>query len=401
MLNKSIVNQKKKGYFGKFGGQYVPNQIKKALNNVAKYYNHFKDDPKFRQELNYYLKDYSGRPTSLYFAESLTKYLGGAKIYLKREDLNHLGAHKLNNVLGQVLLAKRMGKTRIIAETGAGQHGTATAAGAAKFGMKCEIYMGAEDTKRQSLNVFRMKLLGAKVHAVKTGTATLKDAIDAAFADFATNLDDTYYVVGSAVGPYPYPEMVKDFQSVISKEMKKQIIEKEGHLPDAVIACVGGGSNAIGSFSHFINNKSVRLIGAEAAGQGANTSKNAATLTKGTIGIGHGMKSYFLQDAKGNMKPTYSISAGLDYPGVGPEHSLLKDIKRAEYYPITDKEAVNAFVLLSKTEGIIPALESSHAVAQAVKMAPKMTSDKVIVVNLSGRGDKDVNQVAKFTNAKI
>ncbi len=399
MSNTTIEN--KKGYFGQYGGQYVPAQIKTALNQVSKYYERFKDDKQFRAELEYYLKDYSGRPTPLYYAESLSKYLGGAKIYLKREDLNHLGAHKLNNVLGQILLAKRMGKKRIIAETGAGQHGTATAAAAAKFGMKCEIYMGAKDVERQKLNVFRMNLLGAKVNSVKKGNGTLKEAIDAAFVDFGQHLTDTFYVVGSAVGPDPYPRMVKDFQSVISQEMKQQILAKEGRLPDAIVACVGGGSNAIGSFANFLGNKNVRLIGAEAAGKGADTPDNAATLTNGSVGIAHGMKSYFLQEENGELKSTYSISAGLDYPGVGPEHALLKDIKRAEYYPITDKEALEAFVTLSKKEGIIPALESSHAVAQGIKMASKMPADQIIVINLSGRGDKDVEEVGKMLNFRI
>ncbi len=399
MSNTTIEN--KKGYFGQYGGQYVPAQIKTALNQVSKYYERFKDDKQFRAELEYYLKDYSGRPTPLYYAESLSKYLGGAKIYLKREDLNHLGAHKLNNVLGQILLAKRMGKKRIIAETGAGQHGTATAAAAAKFGMKCEIYMGAKDVERQKLNVFRMNLLGAKVNSVKKGNGTLKEAIDAAFVDFGQHLTDTFYVVGSAVGPDPYPRMVKDFQSVISQEMKQQILAKEGRLPDAIVACVGGGSNAIGSFANFLGNKNVRLIGAEAAGKGADTPDNAATLTNGSVGIAHGMKSYFLQEENGELKSTYSISAGLDYPGVGPEHALLKDIKRAEYYPITGKEALEAFVTLSKKEGIIPALESSHAVAQGIKMASKMPADQIIVINLSGRGDKDVEEVGKMLNFRI
>ncbi|KRM88705.1 tryptophan synthase subunit beta [Liquorilactobacillus vini] len=396
-----MTEQTKTGFFGEFGGQFVPDQVKEALNQVAAAYNQFKDDPQFQQELAYYLKDYSGRPTPLYFAESLTKYLKGAKIYLKREDLNHLGAHKLNNVLGQILLAKRMGKNKVIAETGAGQHGVATAAAAAKFGMECEIFMGAEDVERQKLNVFRMNLLGAKVHAVHTGNGTLKNAVDAAFSYFSQHLADTYYVLGSAVGPYPYPMMVKDFQSVISREAKKQILKKEGRLPDAVIACVGGGSNAIGAFAEFISDPQVRLIGAEAAGKGVDTPENAATMTNGKIGISDGMRSYVLQDDQGNILPAYSISAGLDYPGVGPEHSYLKDAKRAEYYPITDQEAVAAFVLLSKTEGIIPALESSHAVAQAVKIVPKMDPKQIVIINISGRGDKDVSQVARYLGRKI
>lgn len=390
------MNTTKKGYFGEFGGQYVPDKVKLALNELEKTYFTYKDGPAFREELAYYLRDYSGRETPLYYAESLTKYLGGAKVYLKREDLNHLGAHKLNNVLGQVLLAKRQGKKRVVAETGAGQHGVATAAAAAKFGMHCDIFMGAEDTARQKLNVFRMELMGATVHPVTAGTATLKNAVDAALGYFAEHLADTFYVLGSAVGPYPYPMIVKDFQSIISKEARKQILAKEGRLPDAVIACVGGGSNAIGAFAEFIADQDVRLIGAEAAGKGVDTPENAATMTNGTIGISDGMKTYVLQDEKGNVLPAYSISAGLDYPGVGPEHSFLKDTKRAEYVPITDQEAVDAFELLSKTEGIIPALESSHALAEATKLVPTMNKDQIVIVNVSGRGDKDVEQVARF-----
>ncbi|KRL05333.1 tryptophan synthase subunit beta [Liquorilactobacillus oeni] len=386
----------KKGYFGEFGGQFVPAQVKKALNELEKTYFKYKDDKAFKDELAYYLHDYSGRKTPLYYAESLTKYLGGAKIYLKREDLNHLGAHKLNNVLGQILLAKRQGKKKVVAETGAGQHGVATAAAAAKFGMKCDIFMGAEDTARQRLNVFRMELMGATVHSVTAGTATLKNAVDAALNYFAEHLDDTFYVLGSAVGPYPYPMIVKDFQSVISKEAREQILSKEGRLPDAVLACVGGGSNAIGMFAEFIADKNVRLIGAEAAGKGVNSPENAATMTNGTIGISDGMKTYVLQDEKGNVLPAYSISAGLDYPGVGPEHAFLKDSHRAEYVPITDKEAVAAFELLSKTEGIIPALESAHALAEAIKLVPTMDKEQLVIVNVSGRGDKDVEQVARF-----
>lgn len=327
--------------------------------------------------------------------------MGGAKIYLKREDLNHLGAHKLNNVLGQILLAKRMGKTKVIAETGAGQHGVATAAAAAKFGMECEIFMGAEDVRRQKLNVFRINLLGAKVHSVSEGNGTLKNAVDAAFGYFAQHLDDTFYVLGSAVGPHPYPTIVKNFQSVISKEARKQILEKENRLPDAIIACVGGGSNAIGAFAEFINDPEVKLFGAEAAGKGVNTPDNAATMTNGTVGVSDGMKTYVLQDEKGNVLPAYSISAGLDYPGVGPEHAYLKDTKRAQYDAITDQEAIDAFVLLSKTEGIIPALESSHAVAEAVKIVPKMNKDQIVIINISGRGDKDVEQVANFLGIEL
>lgn len=383
-------------FYGEFGGQYVPKQVKDALTEVAAAYERYRQDPDFLAELQRLLADYSGRQTPLYYAESLSNYLGGAKVYLKREDLNHLGAHKLNNVLGQILLAKRMGKKRIIAETGAGQHGVATAAAAARFGLECEIFMGELDCQRQKLNVFRMTLLGAKVHPVKTGTRTLKDAVDAAFADFAANLADTFYIVGSAVGPYPYPQMVKDFQSVISKEARAQILAKEGRLPTAVIACVGGGSNAIGSFAEFIDDQAVRLIGAEAAGKGVDTPDNAATMTNGRVGISDGMKTYVLMDDDDQVLPAYSISAGLDYPGVGPEHAFLKDAKRAEYYAITDAEAVAAFQLLSKTEGIIPALESSHALAQAIKMVPQLGKDDLVIVTVSGRGDKDVNQVAAY-----
>lgn len=383
-------------FYGEFGGQYVSKQVKDALTEVAAAYERYRQDLDFLAELQRLLADYSGRQTPLYYAESLSNYLGGAKVYLKREDLNHLGAHKLNNVLGQILLAKRMGKKRIIAETGAGQHGVATAAAAARFGLECEIFMGELDCQRQKLNVFRMTLLGAKVHPVKTGTRTLKDAVDAAFADFAANLADTFYIVGSAVGPYPYPQMVKDFQSVISKEARAQILAKEGRLPTAVIACVGGGSNAIGSFAEFIDDQAVRLIGAEAAGKGVDTPDNAATMTNGRVGISDGMKTYVLMDDDDQVLPAYSISAGLDYPGVGPEHAFLKDAKRAEYYAITDAEAVAAFQLLSKTEGIIPALESSHALAQAVKMVPQLGKDDLVIVTVSGRGDKDVNQVAAY-----
>lgn len=388
-------------YYGEFGGQYVPDMIRPALDAVAAAYLQYKDDPEFRNELAGLLKDYDGRETPLYYAESFTKYLGGAKVYLKREDLNHLGAHKMNNVLGQILLAQRMGKKRIIAETGAGQHGVATAAAAARFGMECEIFMGALDCERQKLNVFRMTLLGAKVHAVQEGTKTLKDAVTAAFMDYAQHLDDTFYIVGSAVGPYPYPQMVRDFQSVISKESRRQILEKEGRLPNAVIACIGGGSNAIGSFAAYIDDPSVRLIGAEGAGKGADTPQNAATMTNGKISITDGMKTYVLMDDDGNELPAYSISAGLDYPGVGPEHSYLKDSGRAEYYAITDDEAVQAFRALSRVEGIIPALESSHAIAQAMKMVPKMSKDDIVLVTVSGRGDKDVNQVARYLGIEL
>lgn len=388
-------------YYGEFGGQYVPDRIKVALDAVEQAYQEAKNDPAFLTELRALLKDYSGRATPLYYAEAFTKKLGGAKIYLKREDLNHLGAHKLNNVLGQILLAKRMGKTRIIAETGAGQHGVATAAAAARFGLECEVYMGTVDCERQKLNVFRMNLLGAKVNPVEEGTGTLKDAVTAAFADFAEHLDDTFYIVGSAVGPYPYPQMVRDFQSVIGKEARAQILEKEGRIPDAVVACVGGGSNAIGSFAAFLKDQGVRLIGAEGAGKGADTPENAATMTNGRVGISDGMKSYVLMDDQDQVLPVYSISAGLDYPGVGPEHAYLKDDNRAEYYPITDQEAIEAFQLLSKTEGIIPALESSHALAQAIKIAPTMDSDQIMIVTVSGRGDKDVNQVADYLGVEL
>ena len=388
-------------YYGEFGGQYVPDMIRPALDAVAAAYLQYKDDSEFRNELAGLLKDYDGRETPLYYAESFTKYLGGAKVYLKREDLNHLGAHKMNNVLGQILLAQRMGKKRIIAETGAGQHGVATAAAAARFGMECEIFMGALDCERQKLNVFRMTLLGAKVHAVQEGTKTLKDAVTAAFMDYAQHLDDTFYIVGSAVGPYPYPQMVRDFQSVISKESRRQILEKEGRLPNAVIACIGGGSNAIGSFAAYIDDLSVRLIGAEGAGKGADTPQNAATMTNGKVGITDGMKTYVLMDDDGNELPAYSISAGLDYPGVGPEHSYLKDSGRAEYYAITDDEAVQAFRALSRVEGIIPALESSHAIAQAMKMVPKMSKNDIVLVTVSGRGDKDVNQVARYLGIEL
>lgn len=393
--------EKKEMFYGEFGGQYVPAEIQAELDEIAEEFEKVKDDPDFNAELDQLLRDYSGRSTPLYFAESLTKRLGGAKIYLKREDLNHLGAHKINNALGQVLIAKRLGKKRIIAETGAGQHGVATAAVATRFGMKCTIYMGAKDCERQRLNVFRMRLMGAEVKAITTGTQVLEDAVAAAFQDLAQNLDTTFYLVGSAVGPYPYPQMVERFQRVISKEARQQFLDQVGRLPDAVIACVGGGSNAIGAFGEFIPDKGVSLIGAEGAGKGADTPENAATLTNGKVGINDGMKSYVLQDDEGNILPAYSISAGLDYPGIGPVHSFLKDSGRAEYYPITDDEAVAAFKLLSETEGIIPALESSHALAQAIKMVPEMDPDQIVMVNLSGRGDKDVNQVAAYLGEGI
>ena len=384
-----------KGYFGQFGGSFVPEPIQVLLDELEVTFEKYKDDPEFLAEFRHYLKDYSGRETPLYFAESLTEHLGGAKIYLKREDLNHLGSHKLNNVLGQILLAKRMGKKRVIAETGAGQHGVATAAAAAKFGMACDVYMGAEDVERQRLNVFRMEMMGATVHAVETGTRTLKDAVDAAFGAWMNDLE-AFYVLGSAVGPHPYPSMVKDFQKVISQEARRQILEKENRLPDMVIACVGGGSNAIGAFAEFIPDKEVKLVGVEAAGKGIDTDRHAATLTLGTVGVLDGMNTYALFNEDGSVKPVYSISPGLDYPGVGPEHAFLRDSKRAEYVPATDDEAVNALLLLTKKEGIIPAIESSHALAEVIKRAPKLDKDKIIIVNISGRGDKDVAAIAEY-----
>ncbi|MFY1067215.1 tryptophan synthase subunit beta [Enterococcus sp. AD013-P3] len=389
------------GFYGEFGGQFVSPEVKQALDEVAVAYEEAKHDPAFQAEYRSLLKEYSGRETPLYYAEKLTKQLGGAKIYLKREDLNHLGAHKLNNVLGQMLLAKRMGKTRMIAETGAGQHGVATAAAAARFGFECVVYMGAEDVERQKLNVFRMEMLGAKVYPVTQGTQTLKDAVDATFADFVENLEDTFYILGSAVGPYPYPMMVKDFQKVISEESKRQIFEKEGRLPNMVIACVGGGSNAIGSFADYIDEKDVQLVGAEAAGEGIDTDRHAATMTMGTIGVLDGMNTYGMFDDAGNVAPVYSISAGLDYPGVGPEHAYLKKSGRAEYVPITDEEAVQGFLTLSKAEGIIPAIESSHAVAEAVKRVPQMDKDQIVLITISGRGDKDVEQIAKYLGIEL
>ena len=388
-----------KGYFGQFGGSFVPEPIQNLLNQLEETFEQYKNDPEFIAEYKHYLKDYSGRETPLYFAESLTDHLGGAKIYLKREDLNHLGSHKLNNVLGQILLAKRMGKTRVIAETGAGQHGVATAAAAAKFGMACDVYMGAEDVDRQRLNVFRMEMMGATVHAVETGTKTLKDAVDAAFGAWMADLD-AFYVLGSAVGPHPYPTIVHEFQKVISEESKRQILEKEGRLPDYVIACVGGGSNAIGAFSEYVAEEEVGLIGVEAAGHGLDTDQHAATMTKGTIGVVDGMKTYAVFGEDGKVAPVYSISAGLDYPGVGPEHAFFKDSGRVEYVAATDDEAVEALLLLSKTEGILPAIESSHAIAEAVKRAPQLNKDKIIIINVSGRGDKDVAAIADYLEAK-
>ena len=389
-----------KGYFGQFGGSFVPEPIQNLLNQLEETFEQYKNDPEFIAEYKHYLKDYSGRETPLYFAESLTDHLGGAKIYLKREDLNHLGSHKLNNVLGQILLAKRMGKTRVIAETGAGQHGVATAAAAAKFGMACDVYMGAEDVERQRLNVFRMEMMGATVHAVETGTKTLKDAVDAAFGAWMADLD-AFYVLGSAVGPHPYPTIVHEFQKVISEESKRQILEKEGRLPDYVIACVGGGSNAIGAFSEYVAEEEVGLIGVEAAGHGLDTDQHAATMTKGTIGVVDGMKTYAVFGEDGKVAPVYSISAGLDYPGVGPEHAFFKDSGRVEYVAATDNEAVEALLLLSKTEGILPAIESSHAIAEAVKRAPQLDKDKIIIINVSGRGDKDVAAIADYLEAKV
>ena len=388
-----------KGYFGQFGGSFVPEPIQNLLDQLEATFEQYKNDPEFIAEYKHYLKDYSGRETPLYFAESLTEHLGGAKIYLKREDLNHLGSHKLNNVLGQILLAKRMGKTRVIAETGAGQHGVATAAAAAKFGMACDVYMGAEDVERQRLNVFRMEMMGATVHAVETGTKTLKDAVDAAFGAWMADLD-AFYVLGSAVGPHPYPTIVHEFQKVISEESKRQILEKEGRLPDYVIACVGGGSNAIGAFSQYVGDEEVKLVGVEAAGHGLDTDQHAATMTKGTVGVVDGMKTYAIFGEDGKVAPVYSISAGLDYPGVGPEHAFFKDSGRVEYVAATDDEAVQALLLLSKTEGILPAIESSHAIAEAVKRAPQLDKDKIIIINISGRGDKDVAAIADYLEAK-
>ncbi len=389
-----------KGRFGVYGGQYVPETLMNAVNELEEAYEKYKNDPEFNRELDELLKNYAGRPSLLYEAKKMTEDLGGAKIYLKREDLNHTGAHKINNVLGQVLLAKKMGKTRVIAETGAGQHGVATAT-AALMDMECEIFMGKEDTDRQALNVYRMELLGAKVHPVTTGTMTLKDAVNETMREWASWMDDTLYVLGSVMGPHPFPTIVRDFQKVIGKEIKEQIMEKEGRLPDAVIACVGGGSNAIGAFYEFIPDKEVQLIGCEAAGLGIDTEKHAATIAKGTKGIFHGMKSLFCQNKDGQIAPVYSISAGLDYPGIGPEHAMLAEEGRAKYIPITDEEAVNAFEYLSRTEGIIPAVESAHAVAYAMKLAPTMSKDKIIVINISGRGDKDVAAIARYRGVEI
>jgi tryptophan synthase beta chain len=390
-----------KGRFGEFGGQYVPETLMNALIELEEEYKKYKNDENFKKELSYYLNEYGGRPSNLYFAERMTKDLGGAKIYLKREDLNHTGSHKINNVLGQALLAKKMGKKRLIAETGAGQHGVATATAAALLDLECEIFMGEEDMKRQSLNVFRMNILGAKVNPVLSGTKTLKDAVNETMREWTKRIDDTFYVLGSVMGPYPYPEMVRDFQKIIGEEIKKDILQKENKLPDYIVACVGGGSNAMGAFYDFIDNNEVNLIGAEAAGEGIDTDKHAATLTKGSVGVLHGMKSYFLQDDDGQIMPVYSISAGLDYPGIGPEHAELFKTKRAKYVPITDKEAVEAFCYLTKIEGIIPAIESAHAVAHAMKLAKETNKNQIIVINLSGRGDKDVYSVAKYLGVDI
>ena len=384
------------GRFGIHGGQYIPETLMNEIINLEKQYNYYKNDPEFCQELDDLLKNYAGRPSLLYYAEKMTKDLGGAKIYLKREDLNHTGAHKINNVLGQCLLAKRMGKTRVIAETGAGQHGVATATAAALMGLECEIFMGKEDTDRQALNVYRMELLGAKVNAVTTGTMTLKDAVNEAMREWVSRVDDTHYVLGSVMGPHPFPTIVRDFQAVISKEAREQILEKEGKLAKAVMACVGGGSNAMGMFYNFINDKNVRLIGCEAAGRGVNTAETAATIATGTLGVFHGMKSYFCQDKYGQIAPVYSISAGLDYPGIGPEHAYLHDIGRAEYVPVTDDEAVEAFEYLARTEGIICAIESAHAVAHAMKIAKEFDPEDSIIICLSGRGDKDVAAIARY-----
>lgn len=390
-----------KGRYGQYGGQYIPETLMNAVQELEEAYEHYKNDPEFVKELDDLYRNYAGRPSLLYYAEKMTKDLGGAKIYLKREDLNHTGSHKINNVLGQVLLAKKMGKTRVIAETGAGQHGVATATAAALMGMECEIFMGKEDTDRQALNVFRMELLGAKVHAVTSGTMTLKDAVNEAMREWTRRVDDTLYVLGSVMGPHPFPMIVRDFQKIIGKEIKEQLKEREGKLPDAVVACVGGGSNAMGAFYEFIEEKSVRLIGCEAAGLGVDNPKNAATIANGSEGIFHGMKSLFCQDEYGQIAPVYSISAGLDYPGIGPEHAMLHDTGRAEYVPITDEEAVAAFEYLSRMEGIIPAIESAHAVAYARKLAPTMSKDQIMVINISGRGDKDVAAIARYRGVQI
>ncbi len=389
------------GRFGQYGGQYVPETLMNAVHELEEAYEHFKNDPDFIRELDDLMKNYAGRPSLLYYAEKMTRDLGGAKIYLKREDLNHTGSHKINNVLGQVLLAKKMGKTRVIAETGAGQHGVATATAAALMGMECEVFMGKEDTERQALNVFRMELLGAKVHPVTTGTMTLKDAVNEAMREWTSRVDDTLYVLGSVMGPHPFPMIVRDFQSVISKESKAQILQAEGKLPDAVVACVGGGSNAMGSFYEYIGDEGVQLIGCEAAGLGVDNEKNAATIANGSVGIFHGMKSLFCQNEYGQIAPVYSISAGLDYPGIGPEHAMLNETGRATYVPITDEEAVKAFEYLSRTEGIIPAIESAHAIAHVMEIAGNMDKDQIIIATVSGRGDKDVAAIARYRGVEI
>ena len=391
----------KKGRFGDYGGQYVPETLMNAVMELDKAYQHYKEDPEFQMELDFLLKKYAGRPSLLYYADKMTKDLGGGKIYLKREDLNHTGSHKINNVLGQVLLAKKMGKTRVIAETGAGQHGVATATAAALMDMECEIFMGKEDTERQALNVYRMELLGAKVHPVTSGTMTLKDAVNETMREWVSRMDDTLYVLGSVMGPHPFPTIVRDFQKIIGKEIKEQILAQEGRLPDVVIACVGGGSNAMGAFYEFIQDPSVQLIGCEAAGLGVDNPKNAATMANGSVGVFHGMKSYFCQDEYGQIAPVYSISAGLDYPGIGPEHAHLADVKRAQYVPVTDDEAVEAFEYLSRMEGIIPAIESAHAIAYAMKLAPTMLKDQILVINVSGRGDKDVAAIARYKGVDL
>lgn len=390
-----------RGRFGVHGGQYIPETLMNAVLELEQAYNYYKNDPKFQAELTDLLNEYAGRPSPLYFAKRLTEDLAGPKIYLKREDLNHTGSHKINNVLGQALLAKKMGKKRLIAETGAGQHGVATATAAALMGLECVVFMGEEDTKRQALNVYRMKLLGAKVIPVTSGTATLKDAVSETMREWTRRIDDTHYCLGSVMGPHLFPTMVRDFQAVISREIKNQVMEREGRLPDMVIACVGGGSNAIGAFYHFIDDPSVQLIGCEAAGRGIDSLETAATINTGSMGIFHGMKSYFCQDQNGHIAPVYSISAGLDYPGVGPEHAWLHDIGRAKYVAITDDEAVEAFEYLSRTEGIIPAIESAHALAYAIKIAPKMDKDQLMVVNVSGRGDKDCAAIARYRGENI
>ena len=398
---REVKMTQSRGRFGVHGGQYIPETLMNAVIELEEAYNHYKEDPAFNEELAYLFNEYAGRPSRLYFARKMTEDLGGAKIYLKREDLNHTGAHKINNVLGQALLAKKMGKTRLIAETGAGQHGVATATAAALFGMECVVFMGEEDTKRQALNVYRMRLLGAEVIPVKTGTATLKDAVSEAMREWTNRISDTHYCLGSVMGPHPFPTIVRDFQAVISREIKQQVFEKEGRLPDAVMACVGGGSNAIGTFYHFIGDPSVRLIGCEAAGRGVDTAETAATIATGSSGIFHGMKSYFCQDENGGIAPVYSISAGLDYPGIGPEHAHLYDTGRARYVPVTDEEAVRAFEYLSRIEGIIPAIESAHAIAAAMEMAPRMRRDQILVVTVSGRGDKDCAAIARYRGEEI